>query len=78
MWPVSDQPFKVGDLVMVKSGSPLMTVEALLENDVVTVVYYHDGQRRNEYHPSAVLERYRADYPGSRGGSYGSSDDWDQ
>lgn len=72
-----DQPFEVGDMVMVKSGSPLMTVEAILEGGVVTVVYYLDGVRKNEDHPAAVLERYKPNpVTGWSDGGSADPDDW--
>lgn len=58
---------------MVKSHSPLMTVEAI-KDGIVTCVFYDGPKRHNEDHPAEVLEHYTPS-PGVR--AYGGSIDDD-
>jgi uncharacterized protein YodC (DUF2158 family) len=66
---MAPQAFKVGDLVVVKSGSPLMTVEAVNADGIVTCVFYEGSKRHNQDHPAEVLEHHKVSGPYGFGGS---------
>ena len=50
--------FKVGDQVLLKSGSPLMTVHSVT-NGIVKCVYFAGTERRDEDLPIDTLELYK-------------------
>jgi uncharacterized protein YodC (DUF2158 family) len=50
--------FKIGDLVKLKSGGPVMTVDTLSHDGKVYCVWYqHDGYLGREFQ-AETLERY--------------------
>lgn len=48
--------FDVGDVVVLRSGSPRMTVERVTENGHVVCTWYQDGRREVTTLPAETLE----------------------
>ena len=49
--------FKVGDLVRLKSGGPIMTVYTIDDDDIHTNWFTDDGKEEWHYFPIATLEK---------------------
>jgi uncharacterized protein YodC (DUF2158 family) len=67
------ETFKIGDKVLLKSGSPVMTVHSIT-NGIVRCVYFAGNDRRDEEFPAETLERYMPSGP--QGGYRGGADDY--
>lgn len=57
-----DTKFEVGDVVMLKSGGPSMTITNIRQNDQTTVVPYHcvwfvGGEVKEGNFPGAALDK---------------------
>lgn len=55
-----ESEFKTGDVVVLKSGSPCMTVQAVAK-DQATCVWFHDGSPKVEAFRTAMLKPYVAE-----------------
>jgi uncharacterized protein YodC (DUF2158 family) len=51
--------FRVGDTVQLKSGGPIMTVEALLGVDIFCAWFDEQKQLQREEFDSALLKKFR-------------------
>ena len=51
--------FEVGDTVQLKSGGPIMTVEALMGVDIFCTWFDEQKQLQREEFDSAVLKKFR-------------------
>ena len=49
--------FQPGDIVVLRSGSPTMTVKEITDNNV-TVTWWQDGKIQEATLPAAALEKY--------------------
>lgn len=52
-----DTDFKVGDVVILRSGGPNMTVTYIERGGKVTCHWYHDGKYAWEAFPPAAIEK---------------------
>ena len=57
---MTDQKFKVGDVVQLKSGGPTMTVTNVAGTDAVSCTWFDNlYQEKNGKFPEAALEIYK-------------------
>lgn len=56
---MSDQ-FEVGDVVQLKSGSRLMTVEEIEEDNYVFCVWFEGNAVNRDRFPAVTLQKYKA------------------
>ena len=62
---MTDQKFKTGDVVKLKSGGPIMTVTNVAGTDAVNCVWFDNNNKESSgKYPEAALEIFKADILG--------------
>ena len=47
--------FKIGDVVMLKSGGPSMTISEIGANDIITCIWFENSELKSAYFKAHVL-----------------------
>ena len=56
---MADEQWKEGDVVMLKSGGPLMTVTSIASGGAVHCTWFDGTKKMNGSFPAGTIERYQ-------------------
>ena len=48
--------FKIGEVVQLKSGGPLMTVDNVDPHNMINCVWFHEREKKSDVFPAATLK----------------------